>query len=63
MAKVKNVSGEDLWVPALQRIVQAGELVTDVDDEVAASLGEQPAKWELRADKKPADKPEAEEKV
>ena len=48
MAKVKNISGEDRWVPALQREVKAGELV-DVDDEdLAASLGEQPDNWEVR---------------
>lgn len=48
MAKVKNITGEDRWVPALQREVKAGELV-DVDDEdLAASLGEQPDNWEVR---------------
>ena len=48
MAKVKNVSGEDRWVPVLQREVKAGELI-DVDDEdLASSLGEQPDNWEVR---------------
>ena len=61
MAKVKNVSGEDRWVPALQREVKAGELI-DVDDaDLASSLGEQPANWEVRADKKAAAKDDEKE--
>ena len=51
MAKVKNVSGEDRWVPVLGREVKAGELLELDDDELAASLGEQPSNWELRKTK------------
>ena len=58
MAKVKNVSGEDRWVPALQREVKAGELVDVDDDDLAASLGEQPSNWEVRKASKAADKAE-----
>jgi hypothetical protein len=54
VAKVKNVSGEDRWLPALNREVKAGELFDVDDEELAVSLGEQPANWEVRADKKPA---------
>jgi len=54
MPDVKNVSGDDRWVPDLQRLVAAGELVKDVDDGLAASLGEQPDNWEVRKAKKAA---------
>lgn len=45
MAKIKNVSPlGDLDVPALRRIVAAGEVV-EVDDDLAANLLEQSANW------------------
>ena len=45
MVKVKNVSPlGDLDVPALRRIVAAGEVV-EVDDELGANLLEQSANW------------------
>jgi hypothetical protein len=51
MAKIKNVSGEDLLVPGLGgRLVIAGAVV-EVPDEVAESYTCQPPNWA------PADKP------
>ena len=47
MAKVKNLTGEARWVPALNREVAAGESF-DLDDEaLAASLGEQSDNWKV----------------
>ena len=51
MPDVKLIAPEDRFVPAFGRIVESGELVKDVDDELAASLAEQPEVWEVRKQK------------
>lgn len=46
MVKIKNVSPlGDLDVPALRRVVAAGEVVEVADAAVAANLLEQSANW------------------
>lgn len=42
--KIKNVSGDPRFVPALNRDVDVAE-VFEVPDELGASLLEQPANW------------------
>lgn len=45
--KVRNVSSlGDLYVPALDRVVDAGEVV-EVGDDAGATLVEQPDNWEV----------------
>lgn len=51
MAKIKNVSPlGDLDVPALGLMVKAGATIEITNDEMAASLLEQPTNW-VAADK------------
>lgn len=51
MPKFKNVSSlGDLYVPALRRVVKAGEVV-EVPVDVAELLVEQPDVWQAQADK------------
>jgi len=46
VVRIKNVSPlGDLDVPALRRIVAAGEVVDVDDDDLAANLLDQPANW------------------
>ena len=47
MAKVKNLTGEDRWVPALNREVAAGESFDVEDEELAASFAEQSDNWKV----------------
>ena len=47
MAKVKNLTGEDRWVPALNREVAAGESFDLEDEELAASFAEQSDNWKV----------------
>lgn len=42
--KIKNVSGESRYIPALDRWVDADE-VFEVPSDLGASLLEQPANW------------------
>jgi len=52
MAKIKNVSPfGDLYLPALDLNVKAGEVI-DVPDELAANLLEQPFNWSAGESKK-----------
>lgn len=44
MAKIRNVSGEDRWVPWLNREVKADEITT-VPDSDLESYTSQPATW------------------
>lgn len=44
MAKIRNVSGQDLWVPWLGREVRADEVATVPDSDVE-SYTCQPAVW------------------
>lgn len=55
MARFRNVSGQDLEVPAHGQVVAAGD-VLEVDDEQAAGLAGQAGVWEPVA---PAKKPAA----
>ena len=56
MAKVKNLTGEDRWVPALNREVAAGESFDLEDEELAASFAEQPDNWKVTGLPKPKAK-------
>lgn len=52
MARIKNISGEDLLVPGLDgRLVLAGQIV-DVPDEVADAYTCQETNWALAPTKK-----------
>lgn len=54
MPEIKNVSGEDLIVPALGfggRVVKAGETVEVTRDQLVGFYGQD--RWELPADYKP----------
>lgn len=51
MAKIKNVSGQDLEVPSLGRIVFAGQEV-DVDDKDVESFTCQESTWASVSKKK-----------
>lgn len=44
MAKIRNVSGQDLWVPWLNREVKADETTTVPDDHLD-SYTSQPDNW------------------
>lgn len=52
MSKVRNISGESLFVPELHRMVDADQVLDVPDDRLTAYL-EQPATW---ADETPAKK-------
>lgn len=47
---------ESVWVPALDAVVLAGEPIVVNDDEVAASLLEQPENWALEGAAPPSPK-------
>ena len=53
MPKVRNISGEALVVPELNKLVEADEVVDVPEDRLAAYL-EQPATWADETPAKPA---------
>lgn len=51
--KITNVSGDDLHLPAIGKVIPAGDTV-DVADDLGKSLLDQPANWQAATQTKPA---------